>query len=255
MAAPPCPQRHCVKRGSGQARRQLWPGGRGPCPQLVPSWMAPVPARMNLLEKQGGEEVPAPPAVTTRTEVPESRGTATHRGWGQCGECWPWGSPAPARPWGSASHRARGQGQSQQSDSSYSRQRSRRWDTCATSMGALAPAEQGVHQEIAQRGACDGPQEDPGVVGHDSQHHHVAQHHLQHMEQRLGHVEPEPPGEKGGKCHHRGAGAAGIAPYQDPEGLWGTGKGVGAANSSSGANHAPKSMRLAVRAASGIIWD
>lgn len=67
--------------------------------------------------------------------------------------------------------------------------------------GQLAPTKQGVHQEIAQCGAQDGPQEDPGIVGHDSQHHQVAQHHLHHVEQRLPNVVPKPPVGEDGKPH------------------------------------------------------
>lgn len=213
--APPGSPKALCEEGLGAG--QLWAGGqRVPVPSLSPPpaspRIVPVPARMSLLEKQGGEEVPAPPTtVTTRTKVPESRGTATSRGRRQRGECWPWGSPSPERgqPRG-----APGESLGFCVPQSTGTRAEPAEVTAAIPdggagggtrvpppRGALAPAEQGVHHEIAQRGACDGPQEDPGVVGHDGQHHHVAQHHLHHVEQRLAHVEPKPPGRGDGKCH------------------------------------------------------
>ena len=49
--------------------------------------------------------------------------------------------------------------------------------------------------EVSQDGAEDDPQEDPGVVGHDAEHQHVAQSHLENMKHRLDPMEQ--PAEEG----------------------------------------------------------
>lgn len=46
--------------------------------------------------------------------------------------------------------------------------------------------------EITKAGAPDDPEEDPGVVGHDAQHQHVAQRHLQYLEDRLDGMQQPP---------------------------------------------------------------
>lgn len=184
--------------------------------------------------------MPAPPAVITRTKVPESPGTATSRGQWQRGECWPWGSPSPE--WGQSLGLCVPQSEGTKPDpaevtAAIPDKGAGGGTRVPPGQGALAPAQHGVHQEIAQRGASDGPQEDPAVVGHDSQHHHIAQHHLQHVEQRLAHVEPKPPGEGDGKCHQQGLGQLESPPTGSLEWAevgWGAGTGIRAANSSSG---------------------
>lgn len=45
--------------------------------------------------------------------------------------------------------------------------------------------QQRKRDEITEDRSCDDPEEDPGVVGHDTQHQHVAQRHLQDVEDRL----------------------------------------------------------------------
>lgn len=49
--------------------------------------------------------------------------------------------------------------------------------------------EQGEQNEISQHGASDDCDEDPSVVGHDAQHEHVSQSHLEHVQRRLDQVE------------------------------------------------------------------
>lgn len=47
------------------------------------------------------------------------------------------------------------------------------------------PTQEREWDEITEDRAHDDPEEDPGVVGHDAQHQHVAQRHLQHVEECL----------------------------------------------------------------------
>lgn len=54
---------------------------------------------------------------------------------------------------------------------------------------------EGKRDEITESGAGDDPEEDPGVVGHDGEHQHVAQGDLQHVERRLDCVQ-RPAGEE-----------------------------------------------------------
>lgn len=54
---------------------------------------------------------------------------------------------------------------------------------------------EGKRDKITDTCAGDDPEEDPGVVGHDGEHQHVAQGHLQHVERRLGCVQ-QPTGEE-----------------------------------------------------------
>ncbi|TNN41861.1 hypothetical protein EYF80_047958 [Liparis tanakae] len=56
--------------------------------------------------------------------------------------------------------------------------------------------EEGERDEVTEDGAGHDPEEDPRVVGHDAQHQHVAQAHLQHVEGRLGAVH-QPAGREG----------------------------------------------------------
>lgn len=53
-------------------------------------------------------------------------------------------------------------------------------------------SQQRKRHVVAERRAHDDPQEDPGVVGHDAQHQHVAQRHLHQVEQRLRAVQQYP---------------------------------------------------------------
>lgn len=56
-------------------------------------------------------------------------------------------------------------------------------------------SQQRKGQEVAECWAHDDSQEDPGVVGHDAQHQHVAQRHLHQVEQRLHAVQQDPAGQ------------------------------------------------------------
>lgn len=55
-------------------------------------------------------------------------------------------------------------------------------------------------EEVTQDGTQDHAQKDPGVVGHDAQHQHVSQNHLQHMEGGLDHMQQ--PAEEEEEEHH-----------------------------------------------------
>lgn len=48
-----------------------------------------------------------------------------------------------------------------------------------------APIQEWERDEISEAGARYYREEDPGVVGHDTEHQHVAQGHLQKVEERL----------------------------------------------------------------------
>lgn len=77
----------------------------------------------------------------------------------------------------------------------------------------VAHAEQWVHHKVAQSRACNHPEEDPCVVRHDSQHQRVAHHHLNHVEQRLAHMVPEPPMGRDRDCQHGDSiGTAQVSP-------------------------------------------
>lgn len=47
------------------------------------------------------------------------------------------------------------------------------------------PTQERKWDEITKDRAHNDPEEDPGVVGHDTQHQHVAQSDLQHVEECL----------------------------------------------------------------------
>lgn len=49
----------------------------------------------------------------------------------------------------------------------------------------LEPIQERERDEISEGGARDDSDEDPGVVRHDAEHQHVAQGHLQEVEERL----------------------------------------------------------------------
>lgn len=51
------------------------------------------------------------------------------------------------------------------------------------------PIQEWEREEISEGGARDDGEEDPGVVRHDAEHQHVAQGHLQEVEERLDDVE------------------------------------------------------------------
>jgi len=55
--------------------------------------------------------------------------------------------------------------------------------------------QQRERDEITEDRAHDDSEKDPGVVRHDAQHQHVAQGHLQHVEDCLDNVQ-QPAGEK-----------------------------------------------------------
>lgn len=53
------------------------------------------------------------------------------------------------------------------------------------SVPSRRPIQEGKRDEVAEDGADDDAEEDPGVVGHDAEHQHVAQSDLHDVEQRL----------------------------------------------------------------------
>lgn len=56
-------------------------------------------------------------------------------------------------------------------------------------------SQQGEGDEITEGGAQDDTQKDPDVVGHDAEHQHVAQSHLQNVEAGLDDVQ-QPAGDQ-----------------------------------------------------------
>lgn len=63
----------------------------------------------------------------------------------------------------------------------------------ALTLNQLSHVEKWVGQVVAHTGAQDHAEENPGVVGHNRQHHEVAHDHLSDMEQRLAEVTQKPP--------------------------------------------------------------
>ncbi len=59
--------------------------------------------------------------------------------------------------------------------------------------------QQRKRDEITKDRAHNYPKEDPGVVGHDTQHQHVAQRHLQDVEECLDTVQ-QPAEEEREEC-------------------------------------------------------
>lgn len=58
------------------------------------------------------------------------------------------------------------------------------------------PTQEWEWDEIPDDWSHDDPEEDPGVVRHDAQHQHVAQQHLEHVEERLDTVQQPAEGER-----------------------------------------------------------
>lgn len=56
---------------------------------------------------------------------------------------------------------------------------------CLEVLTPSAPIQERERDEISETRARYNRQEDPGVVRHDTQHHHVAHSHLQNVEERL----------------------------------------------------------------------
>lgn len=68
---------------------------------------------------------------------------------------------------------------------------------CLEVLTPSAPIQERERDEISETRARYNRQEDPGVVRHDTQHHHVAHSHLHNVEERLVDMKHPPERQRG----------------------------------------------------------